>query len=162
MEFVCNNPYKYFKVNLDKNRMVQVCTNFATNAIKHTEKGRIVMGYEYLDGGLKIYVEDTGCGIPKDKQSRLFERFAKLDDFSQGNGLGLAICKAIADATDGEIGAESEVGKGSRFWIWLPCAAEISECGKADNETIGNPSYAETASPKPGVNKSAGKSVLVA
>lgn len=83
------------------------------------------MGYEYTNGGLKIYVEDTGSGIAKEKQSQLFQRFAKLDNFTQGTGLGLAICKAITDAQGGKIGVESEKEKGSTFWAWFPCEAEI-------------------------------------
>lgn len=92
-------------------------TNFITNAFKHTQKGYVKMGYEYTNGGLKIYVEDTGSGIAKEKQSQLFQRFAKLDNFTQGTGLGLAICKAITDAQGGKIGVESEkahFGHGSR------------------------------------------------
>ncbi|WP_294473922.1 ATP-binding protein [uncultured Bacteroides sp.] len=127
VEFHGFSPYKSCKVKLDRNRVVQVGTNFITNAIKHTNKGRILMGYEYVDGGLRLYVEDTGCGIPKDKHSKLFQRFAKLDDFTQGTGLGLAICKAIIEAHGGKIGVESEEGKGSTFWAWFPCEAEIEE-----------------------------------
>ena len=125
VEFIGHNPYKSCLVKLDKNRLVQVGTNFITNAIKHTDRGRITMGYSYIDGGIKLYVEDTGHGIPKEKQHKLFQRFAKLDDFTQGTGLGLAICKAITDAQGGKIGMESDEGKGSKFWAWFPCEAEI-------------------------------------
>lgn len=127
VEFLKCNPYKSCKVELDQNRVVQVGTNFITNALKHTTKGHILIGYEYTDGGIRIYVEDTGSGISKEKQSKLFQRFAKLDDFTQGTGLGLAICKAIVDATGGKIGAVSEEGKGSTFWAWFPCDAKIEE-----------------------------------
>ena len=127
IEFIGLNPYKHCIVTLDKNRVVQVGMNFMTNAIKHTRHGSITIGYEYVDHGIRLFVEDTGTGIPKDKQSKLFERFAKLDDFSQGTGLGLAICKAIIDIMGGKIGAESEEGKGSMFWAWIPCEAEIEE-----------------------------------
>ena len=127
VEFIGHNPYKSCLVKLDKNRLVQVGTNFITNAIKHTDRGRITMGYSYIDGGIKLYVEDTGHGIPKEKQHKLFQRFAKLDDFTQGTGLGLAICKAITDAQGGKIGMESDEGKGSKFWAWFPCEAEIEK-----------------------------------
>lgn len=127
VEFVGCNPYKSCKLRLDRNRLVQVGTNFITNAIKHTSRGHILMGYEYVDGGIRIYVEDTGCGIPKEKQGQLFQRFAKLDDFTQGTGLGLAICKAIVDVQGGKVGVESDEGKGSTFWAWFPCEAEIEE-----------------------------------
>lgn len=127
VEFLAYNPYKSCIAKLDKNRVVQVGTNFITNAIKHTTKGHILMGYEYVDGGIRIFVEDTGSGIPKDKQSKLFQRFAKLDDFTQGTGLGLAICKAILEAQGGKVGMNSDEGKGSTFWAWFPCEAEIEE-----------------------------------
>lgn len=96
------------------------------------------MGYEYVDGGIRLFIEDTGCGIPKENQDKLFQRFAKLDDFTQGTGLGLAICKAIVDAQGGKIGVESEVGKGSTFWAWFPCEAEIEEFGEAEESVSKN------------------------
>lgn len=138
VEFLGYSPYKSCKVKLDRNRVVQVGTNFITNALKHTNKGHILMGYEYVDGGIRLFIEDTGCGIPKENQDKLFQRFAKLDDFTQGTGLGLAICKAIVDAQGGKIGVESEVGKGSTFWAWFPCEAEIEEFGEAEESVSKN------------------------
>jgi signal transduction histidine kinase len=71
--------------------------------------------------GLLLYCEDTGAGIPKDKQALVFERFVKLNDYVQGTGLGLSICKAIANRLGGKIGVISEgEGKGSTFWFWMP------------------------------------------
>lgn len=138
VKFIGRNPYKSCKVKLDRNRVVQVGTNFITNAIKHTNKGHILMGYEYVDGGIRLYVEDTGCGIPKEKQYKLFQRFAKLDDFTQGTGLGLAISKAIIDAQGGKIGVESDEGKGSTFWAWFPCEAEIEEWEEVEGSDENN------------------------
>ena len=73
---------------------------------------------------MTIYCEDTGSGIPKDKCDKIFERFVKLNDFVQGTGLGLSICKTISEQCNGKIGVNSEVGKGSIFWIWIPCVIE--------------------------------------
>jgi signal transduction histidine kinase len=74
------------------------------------------------DKGLTVYCEDTGLGIPPEKQEQVFERFVKLDEFVQGTGMGLAICKAIAERYDGKIGVKSEgKDKGSTFWMWMPC-----------------------------------------
>ena len=69
---------------------------------------------------LYVYCEDTGSGIPQEPQTRIFERFVKLNDFVQGTGLGLSICKAIIEKCGGEIGVESDMGKGSTFWFRIP------------------------------------------
>lgn len=125
VEFICENPYKSFVTCLDRNRIAQIFTNFATNSMKYTPKGYIKIGYTYMDGGIKVYVEDTGIGIPSSKHHRIFYRFEKLDDFAQGTGLGLSICKAIIEAGKGKIGFTSDEGQGSTFWAWVPCEAEI-------------------------------------
>lgn len=125
VEFIVDKPYAECNVYLDRSRLAQICTNFTTNSIKHTQKGSIRIGYLYKDGGIWIYTQDTGNGIPADKQHLVFQRFEKLNPFVQGTGLGLSICKAIVDAYGGKIGFTSKEGKGSRFWAWLPCEAEI-------------------------------------
>ena len=125
VRFIIERPYTKCNVFLDRSRLAQICTNFATNAIKHTRKGSIRIGYAYVDGGITLYVEDTGNGIPADKQHLVFQRFEKLDPFVQGTGLGLSICKAIVDACGGKIGFTSKEGQGSEFWAWLPCEAEV-------------------------------------
>lgn len=108
-------------VVLDYNRLKQVWMNFLTNAIKCTPTGHIKMGYTIEKKGIRIYVEDTGSGIPKELQDKVFGRFQKLNDFAQGTGLGLAISKAIIQAAGGEVGFTSEPGIGSTFWAWIPC-----------------------------------------
>ena len=132
VEFIKDNPYDTYLTYLDKGRIQQLLTNFVTNAVKYTHQGHIKVGYREetripKDGteetnGLYFYCEDTGAGIPKEKQASVFERFVKLNDFVQGTGLGLSICKAIADHCNGHIGVTSEgEGTGSTFWIWIPC-----------------------------------------
>ncbi|MBQ2949894.1 MAG: transporter substrate-binding domain-containing protein [Prevotella sp.] len=121
IEFIKENPYDSLIVVTDKNRIEQIITNFTTNAIKHTQKGHIRVGYRVENNGIYIYCEDTGRGIPKEKCAAVFERFVKLDDFVQGTGLGLSICKAITDACQGKIGVESDTGQGATFWFWFPC-----------------------------------------
>ena len=119
--FIKDNPYATFPVVLDKGRIQQVLTNFTTNAVKYTKTGHIKVGYREQDDGIYLYCEDTGAGIPKEKQNAVFERFVKLDDFVQGTGLGLSICKSIAERCNGRIGVTSEgEGKGSTFWFWIP------------------------------------------
>ena len=118
-------PYSVCMVDLDRSRIWQLLGNFLTNALKYTVEGYIKMGYKCVDGGVRIYVEDTGIGIPADKQTLAFRRFAKLDTFAQGTGLGLAICKAIVDAKHGRIGVNSIEGEGSTFWAWVPCEVNL-------------------------------------
>ena len=125
--FLTENPYNTFLTNIDIGRIQQVLTNFVTNAVKFTEKGHIRLGYRYENHGLYLYCEDTGKGIPLDKQQTVFERFVKLDEFIQGTGMGLAICKSIAERCDGEIGVNSQgEGTGSTFWLWIPCERRLS------------------------------------
>ena len=136
--FIKDNPYESFVTTIDKGRMQQVITNFVTNAVKYTKEGLIRVGYRAMDSdelssitqhptpatqtGIYMYCEDTGAGIPKEKQASVFERFVKLNDFVQGTGLGLSICQAIAERCNGQIGVMSEGdGKGSTFWVWIPC-----------------------------------------
>lgn len=105
----------------DKNRLIQIISNFATNAIKFTETGSIVMGYRLKDADtIYFYVSDTGCGLSEEQCEHVFERFVKYNPFIQGTGLGLSICKMIVSRMGGEIGVESEEGKGATFWFTLP------------------------------------------
>ena len=121
VEFIQDNPYETFPAVLDKGRIQQVLTNFTTNAVKYTHEGHIKVGYREQDNGIYFYCEDTGAGIPKEKQASVFERFVKLNDFVQGTGLGLSICQAIAERCGGKIGVSSEgEGHGSTFWFWTP------------------------------------------
>ena len=69
---------------------------------------------------LKLFVSDTGCGIPKEKLPLIFTRFEKLNDFVQGTGLGLSICQSLVERLGGKINVESEVGEGSTFAMYLP------------------------------------------
>lgn len=107
-------------VHTDRNRVAQVFYNLMNNAIKFTSKGRIVLGYRIKENQLYFYVQDTGCGVPKDKQSSIFDRFIKLDSFTQGAGLGLPISASIVYKLGGKIGVDSEEGVGSTFWFTIP------------------------------------------
>lgn len=127
VELIAHNPYRQCKVRLDRNRITQIMMNYVTNAIKYTPKGVIEMGYEVLDEGIRLYVQDTGIGIPDEKKPKVFHRFEKLDEFAQGTGLGLSICKAIAESMGGSVGFKSSYGRGSEFWAVLPCQTKILE-----------------------------------
>ena len=134
VRLVSINPYTTCMVKLDKKRFTQIFTNYVTNAIKYTPEGTIEMGYEEVEEGIRIYVRDTGIGIPEDKKDKVFYRFEKLDEFAQGTGLGLSICKAIVEACGGSLGFESEYGKGSFFWAILPYINEVDEDGAAASQ----------------------------
>ena len=107
----------------DKNRLLQVITNFINNAVKFTEQGSITLGYRREAGDLLFYVEDTGKGISEEHLRTVFDRFVKLNSFAQGTGLGLSISKSIVEQMGGHIGVESEEGRGSRFWFTIPAVA---------------------------------------
>ena len=129
VEFIKDNPYDTLTIKVDVERVSQVITNFLTNAVKYTHQGYIKLGYRTetrtVEGqqreGLYAYCEDTGAGILPESQTKIFDRFFKVDDFVQGTGLGLSICKAFTDACHGDIGVISEgKDKGSVFWMWIP------------------------------------------
>lgn len=102
-------------------RVKQVINNYLSNAIKYTEQGYIKIGYNLLpEKKIRFFVRDTGCGIPADKQDEIFGYFTKLNDFKQGAGLGLSICKIIAEKIGGKVGVISEPGKGSEFRLEIP------------------------------------------
>lgn len=109
----------------DKNRLIQLISNFVINAIKFTQTGSIRMGYRLKDAGtICFYVSDTGCGMSEEQCRHVFERFVKYNPFVQGTGLGLSICQMIIDRLGGTIGVESEENKGSTFWFTLPYQQE--------------------------------------
>lgn len=111
---------KYLKT--DNVRLQQVVNNLINNAAKFTTSGFITVGYEEDEepGYTCIFVEDTGVGISEEGIRHIFERFYKIDNFTQGAGLGLSICQTIVERMNGTISVTSEVGKGTRFTVRLP------------------------------------------
>jgi PAS domain S-box-containing protein len=112
----------YIKADLIRFR--QVLTNLIGNALKFTHAGFIEIGYEVTDSKhVKVFVRDTGIGIPKEKLGKVFERFQKLDDENRiysGTGLGLTISKRLVEQMGGVLALESEVGIGSVFHFTIP------------------------------------------
>ncbi len=114
----------------DPTRIRQVLVNYGSNAVKFTEEGKVSFKVTQLESEdkkhhlIKFSVEDTGVGIPKEKQEGMFSSFAQADSSTTrkygGTGLGLAISKQLAELMDGEVGVESELGIGSTFWFTVP------------------------------------------
>ena len=117
-------------IRTEKNRLMQVLNNLLNNASKFTSQGSITFGYKLCDKELYFYVKDTGCGIPKDKQANIFQRFEKLNENAQGSGLGLSICQLIIEHIGGQIWIDSEYAEGSRFCFTHP----ISQTGRKENK----------------------------
>ena len=122
-------------VRTDARRVRQVLGNLLSNAVKYTSSGSVTVRLlvpEPTEGAARIGIAviDTGPGIPEDKQSLLFQEFARLDPAATGGaGIGLAISHRLARALGGEIALESEPGQGSRFTLWLPLDADSGERG---------------------------------
>ncbi len=120
-----NWPKEGCTIITDKTKLNQILSNLIKNAIKYTHQGKIEIGCKKDDCLLTFYVKDTGIGIPKELHAKVFERFrqAELSVARQyeGAGLGLSICQAYAKLLGGEIELESEPGKGSCFYLKLPC-----------------------------------------
>jgi signal transduction histidine kinase/DNA-binding response OmpR family regulator len=119
----------------DVTRIRQILVNLLANAVKFTMEGAIQVrvtneappGAEVL---LRFEVQDSGIGVPADRQERLFVPFTQVDASTTrnfgGTGLGLAICRRLAETMGGEIGCESEVGRGSTFWFTIPTEASVA------------------------------------
>ena len=123
LKFIKEFPEGDVFVHIDNMRMTQVITNFLNNAKKFTKSGHIKLGYRHQPASreVHIFVEDTGAGIPKEELQIIFDRFYKHNEFAQGVGLGLSICKVIVGKMQGRIEVTSEINKGSRFTVVLPC-----------------------------------------
>lgn len=118
-------------IETDDSRLQQVLINLLINATKFTPQGSIVLKLEKeTDDTVLFTVTDTGCGIPKDKQANIFQRFEKLNENAQGSGVGLSICQLIIEHIGGQIWIDSEYAEGSRFCFTHP----ISQKGRKENK----------------------------
>lgn len=115
-----------YHIHSDKKRLMQVVTNFINNALKFTNEGQIILEYHLKENGseIELSVTDTGIGISPEKINQVFDRFVQLNTFAKGTGLGLSICRSIIENLDGNIGVDSELGVGSRFWFTHPYKTE--------------------------------------
>ena len=113
-------PLEELPIQTDREKLEEILDNLMQNALKFTSEGAVTLGYDVLENQVRIWVKDTGKGIPEEDQERIFERFVKLDEFVPGTGLGLSVAKSHALNLNGTIGVESQVGVGSTFWVELP------------------------------------------
>ncbi len=128
----------------DPGRISQILLNFIGNAFKFTRDGSVTVSARAVALGeaaaeIEFAVADTGCGIPRKDQDRIFDEFVALDlgygRTGSGTGLGLAVCRRLVAAMEGEIGVESTPGQGSRFWVRVPlrrAAAPASESERSE------------------------------
>lgn len=118
MEFRAS--FDTYTLRTDVARLKQVFGNLLSNSLKFTEMGRVSLICEIENDAIRFIVEDTGRGIPVDMQSKIFESFEKIDVFTQGVGLGLTICKLVADRLGGSITLDTTYEKGTRMIFTHP------------------------------------------
>jgi PAS domain S-box-containing protein len=108
----------------DRHKLDSILSNLLSNAVKYTKAGTIELGNYLDDHYISFYVKDSGIGIPEEMRDIIFERFIQADmkntRTQEGSGLGLSICKAYAEQINGKLWLESEIGKGSTFFLSIP------------------------------------------
>lgn len=104
----------------NKNMLRRLMSCLLDNAVKYTTAGHITVRARQTDGTLELQVEDTGCGIPANQAEHIFDRFVKLDDFKEGLGLGLSLCRKLAEQLGGQTKLDTTYTDGARFIVTLP------------------------------------------
>ncbi len=149
-----------FLVNTDQLKLCAILGNLIKNAIKYTDNGSIEFGYLEKENTLEFFIKDTGIGIPKDAQDKIFERFVQANqDYTKqtdGSGLGLSISRSYANALGGKIWVESEEGIGSTFYFTIPYIIKSQNSNKKKDALSGKKS-----SPILNQYKYKGKSMLI-
>jgi signal transduction histidine kinase len=118
------NVADQLRLYTDAMKLKMVLKNLISNAVKFTERGSVTIGAHSRDGGVEIFVADTGLGIPREAQTIIFEPFRQADrsigSHYGGVGLGLYIVQRLVDMLGGAVAVESEIGRGSTFRVWVP------------------------------------------
>ncbi len=134
-------------LRIDPDRFRQILLNLVGNAVKFTDSGEITLRtrYDRSTGTLSVDIIDTGAGIPPEKLDLLFKRFSQVDGSLTrthgGTGLGLAICKGLIEAMGGEIGVDSRIGQGSRFWFTVPAVLSALAPAAANGSSPALPTF---------------------
>ena len=121
VKYVVENPYEQLIVDIDDANIGRIIEQLAANAAQHTNSGTVRARYDYIGGKLMIAIDDTGTGMSAKTLESIYERFNMGNHM--GTGLGLPICKMLAEQMGGSIDISSELGKGTTVWITLPCKA---------------------------------------
>ena len=122
VHFSIENPYEHLIVNIDDANLGRIIEQVAVNAAQHTESGRVSARYEYVADKLIITIEDTGCGMSKETLDNIYKRFSSNQ--KQSTGLGMPICRELAEQMGGTIDINSQEGKGTTVWISMPCEVQ--------------------------------------
>lgn len=112
------------KILSNNYRIKEILQDFITNALKYTDEGHVIIGVKDMGNGVRFYVEDTGIGLSRSDAKHTFDKFWRSEDYRtrthKGTGLGLYIAKKLAERMSGTVGVESELNKGSTFYLDLP------------------------------------------
>ncbi|MFI4981185.1 MAG: sensor histidine kinase [Nevskiales bacterium] len=135
VKLVFGAPDDVPKLYTDDRKLAQILRNFVSNALKFTTEGEVRVDAQRLEGErVKFTVTDTGTGIAPEQQGGLFKDFSQLDSPLQkrlrGTGLGLSLSKKLAELLGGSVGVDSELGKGSAFWVTIPIEYRSPEQGQ--------------------------------
>ena len=119
VDYIVDTPYDHIMLDVDLSNLGIAIDQVVANAVQHTTSGYVRAHFDYNGEDLTVAIQDTGSGIPVDLQEKIFERFVTTDCGS--SGLGLSICQEVVKLMGGRIHLKSEVGKGTIFWIIIPC-----------------------------------------
>ena len=123
VEFIVKKPFKKLTLDVDEPNISIIIEKIITNAVQHTNQGRILVRYDYLGEELIVAVDDSGEGIPKNILAHIFERFVTGDGNNTRAGLGLSICHDLIQHLGGSINIKSDQDKGTSVWFSVPCKA---------------------------------------
>jgi signal transduction histidine kinase/PAS domain-containing protein len=122
VKIIVENPYNQLLVNIDQQNLAMVIEKLCTISSKHTLEGSVRAKYEYRHGELMISIEDTGQGLSAEALSKFFDRFVRYENVDRsGTGLDMPIVKELVEQMNGTIEVQSELGKGTSFYISIPC-----------------------------------------
>lgn len=135
VNFQFNSQQPAIPVRTDCRRVIQILSNFLSNAFKFTDQGSISLYYVLEGNEIVFHVEDTGVGLSGQDCINVFDRYARINEFKKGTGLGLTICKMLVERLGGRIGVTSQPGKGSDFWFTIPCTGKHVIKTESEEET---------------------------